>query len=76
MLIMLTLALTIAIFGLMYAVGKNLIDSLLFSLAVAVGLVPELMPAIVTISLARGAARMAKVKVVVKRLSLSRILAT
>ncbi len=68
MLIMLTLALTIAIFGLMSAVGKPIIDSLLFSLAVAVGLVPELMPAIVTISLARGASRMAKVKVVVKRL--------
>ncbi len=68
MLITLTLALTIVIFGLMYAVGKNPIDSLLFSLAVAVGLVPELMPAIVTISLARGASRMAKVKVVVKRL--------
>ena len=68
MLITLTLALTIVIFGLMYAVGKPLIDSLLFSLAVAVGLVPELMPAIVTISLARGASRMAKVKVIVKRL--------
>lgn len=68
MLITLTLALTIAIFGLMSAVGKPIIDSLLFSLAVAVGLVPELMPAIVTISLARGASRMAKVKVIVKRL--------
>jgi len=68
MLITLTLALTVVIFGLMTAVGKPLIDSLLFSLAVAVGLVPELMPAIVTISLARGASRMAKVKVVVKRL--------
>jgi Mg2+-importing ATPase len=68
MLITLTLALAIAIFGLMTAVGKSPIDSLLFSLAVAVGLVPELMPAIVTISLARGASRMAKVKVVVKRL--------
>jgi Mg2+-importing ATPase len=41
---------------------------LLFSLAVSVGLVPELMPAIVTISLAQGASKMAKVKVVVKRL--------
>lgn len=68
MLMTLTLALTITIFGLMSAVGKPIIDSLLFSLAVAVGLVPELMPAIVTISLARGASRMAKVKVVVKRL--------
>ncbi len=68
MLLTLTLALSIGIFSLNAAVGHPLIDSLLFSLAVAVGLVPELMPAIVTISLAQGAGKMAKVKVVVKRL--------
>jgi Mg2+-importing ATPase len=68
MLLTLTLALTIGIFSLNAAIGHPLIDSLLFSLAVAVGLVPELMPAIVTISLAQGAGRMAKVKVIVKRL--------
>jgi Mg2+-importing ATPase len=68
MLIMLTLALTIGIFTLNAAVGHDPIVSLLFSLAVAVGLVPELMPAIVTISLAQGASRMSKVKVIVKRL--------
>lgn len=68
MLITLTLALTIGIFSLNYAIGHFWLDSLLFSLAVAVGLVPELMPAIVTISLAQGASKMAKVKVIVKRL--------
>ncbi len=68
MLIMLTLALTIGIFSVNFAIGHFWLDSLLFSLAVAVGLVPELMPAIVTISLAQGAGRMAKVKVIVKRL--------
>jgi len=68
MLLTLTLALTIGIFSLNAAVGHPLIDSLLFSLAVAVGLVPELMPAIVTISLAQGASRMSKVQVIVKRL--------
>ncbi len=68
MLLTLTLALTIGIFGLNAAVGHPLIDSLLFSLAVAVGLVPELMPAIVTISLSQGARRMGKLRVVVKRL--------
>lgn len=68
MLMSLTLALTIGIFGVNAAIGHALIDSLLFSLAVAVGLVPELMPAIVTISLAQGAGRMAKAKVIVKRL--------
>jgi len=68
MLLTLTLALTIGIFSLNTAIGHPLIDSLLFSLAVAVGLVPELMPAIVTVSLAQGARKMAKVKVIVKRL--------
>ena len=68
MLMTLTAALAVGIFSLNAVVGHPLVDSLLFSLAVAVGLVPELMPAIVTISLAQGAARMAKVQVVVKRL--------
>ena len=68
MLMTLTFALSVGIFALNAIVGHQLIDSLLFSLAVAVGLVPELMPAIVTISLAQGASKMAKVKVVVKRL--------
>lgn len=68
MLMTFTLALAIGIFSLNYAVGRGWVDSLLFSLAIAIGLVPELMPAIVTISLAQGASRMAKVKVIVKRL--------
>jgi len=68
MLISLTMALVIGIFVLNTAVGHPMIDSLLFSLAVAVGLVPELMPAIVTISLSQGARVMAKKQVVVKRL--------
>jgi Mg2+-importing ATPase len=68
MLIKLTMALTIGIFALNAIIGHNLINSLLFSLAVAVGLVPELMPAIVTISLSQGARNMAKVKVIIKRL--------
>ena len=69
MLITLTLALTVGIFALnALRPDRTLVDALLFSLAVAVGLVPELMPAIVAISLAQGASRMAKVKVIVKRL--------
>jgi len=68
MLITLALALTASIFVLNAAVGHPLLVSLLFAVAIAVGLVPELMPAIVTISLARGARRMAKSRVVVKRL--------
>ena len=47
---------------------KPLIDSLLFSLALAVGLTPQLLPAIITVSLATGARELAKNKVLVKRL--------
>ncbi len=68
MLMTLTGALVVAIFVLNTLIGHPFFDSLLFSLAVAVGLVPELMPAIVTISLSHGAGRMAEKKVVVKRL--------
>ncbi len=68
MLMTLAIALVIGIFALNAFVGHPLVDSLLFSLAVAVGLVPELMPAIVTISLSHGASRMAEEKVIVKRL--------
>lgn len=69
MLLTLTLALAVSIFGLNAAIGIHpLVWSLTFSMAVAVGLVPELMPAIVTISLSQGAGKMAKAKVIVKRL--------
>lgn len=47
---------------------RPLIDSLLFSLALAVGLTPELLPAIISVTLARGARTMAKAGVVVRRL--------
>jgi Mg2+-importing ATPase len=68
MLLTLTLALVVGIFTINALLGHNLVNSLLFSLAVAVGLVPELMPAIVTISLSQGARKMAQAKVIVKRL--------
>lgn len=67
MLISLSFALVVAIFVLNAILGHPLIESMLFSLAVAVGLVPELMPAIVTISLSQAARNMAKRRVVVKR---------
>lgn len=44
------------------------IDSLLFSLALAVGLTPELLPAIISVTLARGARTMAASGVIVRRL--------
>jgi Mg2+-importing ATPase len=45
------------------------LDSLLFAVALAVGLTPELLPMIVSVTLARGALRMAERKVIVKRLA-------
>jgi len=47
----------------------NFIESLLFSLGVAVGLTPEMMPVIVTVNLSRGAMAMSKKQVIVKRLN-------
>lgn len=47
----------------------NWVEALLFALSVAVGLTPEMLPVVVTANLAKGAIRMAKDKVVVKRLN-------
>src|SRR3984893_7056085 len=44
------------------------LESFLFAVALAVGLTPELLPMIVSVTLARGAIRMAKAQVIVKRL--------
>ena len=49
-----------------------MLDSLLFSLALAVGLTPQLLPAIISINLSHGAKRMAAEKVIVKRLAVDR----
>ncbi|GBD25278.1 Magnesium-transporting ATPase, P-type 1 [bacterium HR30] len=48
---------------------RPLLESFLFAVALAVGLTPELLPMIVSVTLARGALRMAKENVIVKRLS-------
>ena len=49
--------------------GKSFFTSLLFSLALAVGMAPELLPAIMTFSMSVGSRRMSEKKVVVKKLS-------
>jgi len=49
--------------------GKKILDSLLFSLALAVGIVPEMLPVVITISLTRGAMKMTKVGVITKKLA-------
>jgi len=47
----------------------NWVEALLFALAVAVGLTPEMLPMIVTVNLAKGAIAMSREKVIVKRLN-------
>ncbi|MGN6105905.1 MAG: magnesium-translocating P-type ATPase [Kofleriaceae bacterium] len=49
--------------------GRDPLESLLFSVALAVGLTPEFLPMITTVTLAQGAIRMAREKVIVKHLS-------
>ncbi len=64
-----TLLLVIGIFAINVLLHRPVLDSLLFSLALAVGLTPQLLPAIISINLAYGAKRMAEQKVIVKRLA-------
>lgn len=68
MLVVITGLLAGSIFVLNALLGRSLLQSLLFSLAIAVGMTPQLLPAIVTVSLASGARRLARQSVVVKRL--------
>lgn len=69
MLMEITLVLVIVIFGINILLHKPALDSILFSLALAVGLTPQLLPAIISINLSVGARDMAKIQVIVKRLS-------
>jgi Mg2+-importing ATPase len=64
-----TLVLVVAIFAINVYLARPVLDSFLFSLALAVGLTPQLLPAIISINLSHGAKRMAQQKVIVKRLS-------
>jgi Mg2+-importing ATPase len=57
-----------AIFVVNVVLDRPVVESFLFSLALAVGLTPQLLPAIVAVSLAAGARRMATRKVIVRRL--------
>ena len=69
MLMEITLVLVIIIFAINILLHKPALDSILFSLALAVGLTPQLLPAIISINLSVGAKAMAKNQVIVKRLS-------
>ncbi|OGY41155.1 MAG: magnesium-translocating P-type ATPase [Candidatus Buchananbacteria bacterium RBG_13_39_9] len=62
------IAFSLAVFIFLALFRGSWLESLLFALAIAVGISPELLPLIITINLSRGARIMAKKKVVVKRL--------
>ena len=68
LLVQVTAVLTISMFLINAALQRPLLESALFALAIAVGLTPQLLPAIVTISLSTGSRRLAKKSVIVKRL--------
>jgi Mg2+-importing ATPase len=63
----------IVLVGLIFIINAffkgSIVEAFLFSIAVAVGLTPEMLPMIVAINLSKGAIAMAKKKVIVKRLN-------
>ncbi len=65
----LTIALVLVVLATHVLFGRPVLESLMFSVALAVGLTPELLPMITTVTLSRGALRMAARKVIVKRLA-------
>ena len=64
-----TIVLVLFIFLINAVLKHNLLESFMFSLAVAVGLTPELLPMIMAVTMSRGSAHMAKKGVIVKKLS-------
>ena len=68
-LIRITAVMLAAIFLFNVLMKKPLFDSFMFALALSVGLTPQLLPAIISINLAKGAKRMAEQKVIVRKLN-------
>lgn len=63
-----TLVLMIVVLGESLMFYRAWLESVMFALALAVGLTPELLPLIITVTLTRGAVRLARRRVIVKRL--------
>jgi Mg2+-importing ATPase len=63
------LCLTLFVFFINALSAKDILQSFLFSVALAVGLTPELLPMIVSVNLSRGAMNMSKKKVIVRSLA-------
>ncbi|HMM48811.1 MAG TPA: magnesium-translocating P-type ATPase, partial [Miltoncostaeaceae bacterium] len=68
LLVRVTLLLAVVVLAANVALGRPVLEALLFALAMAVGLTPQLLPAIVTVSLATGARRLSEHRVLVKHL--------
>lgn len=68
LLLRVAITLTVVIVVINLLLRRSLIDSALFGLAIAVGITPQLLPAVVSTSLASGSRRLARLKVLVKRL--------
>ncbi|MFA5829122.1 MAG: magnesium-translocating P-type ATPase [Candidatus Gracilibacteria bacterium] len=69
MLLKIILAMTLVVFLINAFLQHGIFESFLFALALAVGITPEALPIIITISLSKGAQNLAKSHVVVKKLS-------
>jgi len=69
MLTQVMLLLVLAVFAINVYFHEPVVDSLLFAVALAVGMTPELLPAIISITLAKGAQTMASHGVIVRRLA-------
>jgi P-type Mg2+ transporter len=69
LIIRITFVLVLVIFAINALLKHNILESLLFSLALAVGLTPELLPLIISLNLTKGSLAMARKGVIVKRLS-------
>ena len=63
-----TSILVVTVLAINLALNRPLLDSMLFAIALAVGLTPELLPAIVTLNLTQGAHALSRHGVLVKRL--------
>jgi Mg2+-importing ATPase len=68
MLVRMMFAIVLAVLAVNLVLGRPVLDTLMFAVALAVGLSPELLPAIVSVTLSAGARAMARRGVIVRRL--------
>jgi len=68
MLVRVMIVIVLAVLTINQLMGRPVVDSLLFAVALAVGLSPELLPAIISVTLAAGARHLAAGGVIVRRL--------